>query len=429
VVDIAFDDTILRIDDHIPDPGCEIIDLEGRILLPGVIDAHVHFNDPGFNEREDFSTGTASAAAGGITTVVDMPCTSLPPVIDESALANKLEAIRGKAVTDYALWGGIRGNDAPWADGRVERLWNVGVVGFKIYTVSGMDTFRALSYPQIADILKRFAGCLFAFHAEDPGVIAEAEQALPRPWRWREYVDSRPVEAEIVAVQCILDAGRENRLHIVHVGSGEVVRLLETARKQGVDVTFETAPHYLAFSTEDFAVLAGRLKTAPPVKSATDRAILRKALVDGLLDYIATDHAGCEWAPGKVAADFHDVYNGIPGCETLVPLVFDEFSGEVSFSRLADLLSVNPAKRLGLYPRKGALQVGSDADFTVLDTDRPYRFDEATLHCKGRLSPFQGREFRTGIQRTVVRGETVYIRDHGLVGRFGWGQWVRRNGL
>jgi allantoinase len=426
IVDILCDERILRIDDAISAPGAEVIELEGRLTLPGVIDAHVHFNDPGFPEREDFLSGTSSAAAGGITTVVDMPCTSLPPVTDTEALQFKLEAIGPKAVVDYALWGGIRGNDAPWADDRIPRLWAAGVVGFKLYPISGMDTFKAVSYDQVEDLLRRYPHLLFAFHAEDPGLIRETESRLPRPWGWREYLRSRPVEAEEVAVRQLLAVAGKARLHFVHVGAASALGTILEARARGADVTFETCPHYLAFTGDDFDRLGGRLKTAPPVKSARDREALHNALSDGSLDYLATDHAGCDWNTGKTDPDFSLVYNGIPGIQTLVPYILDEFAGRAPLPRLVALLSTNPARRLGLYPRKGLLRPGADADLTIVDTDSPHRFAESELLSRGKFSPFDGRTFRHRISMTVVRGEIVYRNDEGVTGAPGWGAWIPR---
>jgi dihydroorotase-like cyclic amidohydrolase len=173
------------------------------------------------------------------------------------------------------------------------------------------------------------------------------------------------------------------------------------------------------------ATLQGRIKTAPPVKGDKDRAFLRDSVVNGTLDYIATDHAGCDYETGKTASDFRDVYNGIPGVQTLVPVMVDEFAETAGWPRLATLLSINPAKRLGLYPRKGALAVGSDADLTILETGISHTFDERELLSLGKFSPFHNREFHTRIAMTVVRGQVVFTHSEGVI-TIGTGTWVRR---
>ncbi len=428
VVHIAYDRIIHAIYSELPDESEfeEVIDLNGKIVLPGCIDAHVHFNDPGFTEREDFTTGTAAAAAGGITTVIDMPCTSLPPVTDISALRIKLEAISEKAVVDYALWGGIRANDS-FSEMRIERLWDEGVTGFKIYTVSGMDTFAALSYRQIDRIFRVFnnSSLLFAFHAEDTEIIGDA---ICDPSDWRNFIKIRSVEAECEAIRKILLTQHDNRIHFVHVSSKAGAEMILEARRNEHDVTFETCPHYLEFIWKDYAQLKGKLKTVPPVKRDTDRRALRQMVASGDVDFITTDHAGVDYAQGKDMVRFEDIYCGIPGTQTMVPYIVSEYYVRrgVPLQTVANLLSTNAAKRHGLYPRKGALEVGSDADFTVIELDVDEVFDESSLRSKGRYSPFNGRKFPAVVDQTIVRGRTVYSRANPERIKPGYGEWIRR---
>ncbi len=428
IVYIAFDRVISAIYDELPDDTefDEVIDLDGKLVLPGCIDAHVHFNDPGFTEREDFFTGTSAAAAGGITTVIDMPCTSLPPVTDTEALERKLEAISGKAVVDYALWGGIRGNDS-FSEKRIEQLWDEGVTGFKIYTISGMETFEALSYPQIERIFRVFdgSGIMFGFHAEEADVI---DASILDSSDWKNFPHIRSVEAESEAIRNILSLQHNNRVHFVHVSSRKGAELILEAKRSGKDVTFETCPHYLEFVWKDFEYLRGKLKTVPPMKFPADRHFLREAVMNGAVDFITTDHAGVEYESGKNCTRFEDIYCGIPGTQTMVPFILSEFYVRrgVPLDTIANLLSTNSAKRHGLYPRKGSLEVGSDADFTVIDMDGTEPFDEQNLRCKGRYSPFQGRTFSVKIDKTIVRGRTVYDQTAPDVVKPGLGEWIRR---
>lgn len=429
--DILYDHKIREIGIHISEQKADnVIDLEGKILLPGCIDAHVHFNDPGFTHHEDFSTGTTAAAFGGITTIIDMPCTSIPPVTNLDNLKKKLDVIKEKALIDFALWGGIRRNDFPLNKQSLWDLWKEGIVGFKIYTISGMASFRALSYEDIKTVLRTFPDFLFAFHAEDQAVIENADQKLSYAEKMlpESYLRSRPEEAEIEAVKQILQLAENNHLHFVHVGSGKAAELILKAQSQS-DVSWETCPHYLQFTAADFATLKGRLKTAPPVKNQEDKDFLREAVKSGKVDFITTDHAGCDWETEKNLDDFSQVYNGIPGVQLLIPYLFSEFyiKEKVALSTLVKLTSENPARRYGLFPQKGSLQIGTDADFTVIDSSTPFVVNEADLKSIGKYSPFREMTFSCSIDKTIVRGETVFDCKKGLSVQAGFGKWIRRS--
>ena len=432
VVNILFEEKILKISESpISEESCsEVFDAKGFLVLPGCLDAHVHFNDPGFTHKEDFFTGTSAAAAGGVTTIIDMPCTSLPPVTTTQALKTKLDVIEPKAIVDFALWGGIRGNNI--SEDEINNLHNAGVAGFKMYAVSGMETFKALNYQKIASILKDFDGSdiLFGFHAEDRGVIQEALAKIPKKdlKRWQSYVPSRPKKAEIVAVEQILDRMSKNRVHFVHISTAGATQRILAAKKAGKDVTLETCPHYLAFCQDDYAQLLGKLKTAPTVKYKEDKDFLSKTLTDGFIDFVATDHAGCNYQKEKALEDFSKVYCGIPGIETMVLYIIDEFflKGKISYKRLSQILSENQAKRFRLYPQKGAIQIGSDADFTIVNLQKHHIFDETKLNCMGKYSPFDGKKFHCQIERTIVRGRSVFTNSEGLKIDGGYGRFVRR---
>lgn len=357
ISDILFNEKIIQIDKDIkPEKADEVIDLHGKLLIPGCIDAHVHFNDPGFTDREDFTSGTTAAAYGGITTIIDMPCTSIPAVTNYENLNKKLAVIKPKAVIDFALWGGIRENDATISSELIRKLWAAGVVGFKIYTISGMETFTALSYKEIEKVFNQFPEILFAFHAEDENIINNSINKLTHEQMKfpKNFVKTRPVEAEVKAVKNILSSlGKENKIHFVHISSKEAAELILESKNQ-LDVTFESCPHYLQFTSEDLPILKGRLKTAPPVKYNEDKKFLRKCLKSGSLDFVTTDHAGCDYQTGKCFEDFSKVYNGIPGTELMIPYLFSEFylKEKVNLKRMIELTSENAAKRYGLFPEK-----------------------------------------------------------------------------
>jgi len=430
--DIQCNEKILHIGKNLQNSSqIEIIDLQGKLLIPGCIDSHVHFNDPGFTDREDFTTGTTAAAYGGVSTIIDMPCTSVPPVTNSENLNSKLSVIESKAIIDFALWGGIRANDLPIKKEEIQNLWDDGIVGFKIYTISGMETFKALSYDEIENIFKQFPDKLFAFHAEDERIInfsiskfSEVQMKDPE-----NYVKTRPVEAELKAVSKIISLlGKKNQAHFVHISSKKAVEVILES-KQSCDVTFESCPHYLQFTCEDFPILKGRLKTAPPVKFQDDKIFLRQCLETGALDFITTDHAGCDFKKGKVNNNFLKVYNGIPGTELMIPYLFSEFylKEQVDLRRMIELTSENAAKRYGLFPKKGSLQIGTDADFTVIDLNKNFTVDETCIHSKGKYSPFNDTEFSCSINKTIVRGNIVYDAEKGILQKPGYGKFIRRS--
>ncbi len=431
ICDIFCNEKIIQIGKNIPIPSdVEIIDLQGKLLIPGCIDAHVHFNDPGFTEREDFLSGTTAAAYGGITTVIDMPCTSIPAVTNSENLNMKLSVIKPKALIDFALWGGIRGNDLPLKKEQIQKLWNEGVVGFKIYTISGMETFAALTYKEIENLFKQFSEILFAFHAEDEEIInnsisklSDEQMKLPE-----NYVKTRPVEAEFKAVKKIISSlEKTNKIHFVHISSKKSAELILDSKLK-CDVTFESCPHYLQFTCEDLPILKGRLKTAPPVKFEEDRDYLRNCLNNGTLDFVTTDHAGCDYKTGKENIDFSKVYNGIPGTELLIPYLFSEFylKEKVDLRRMIELTSEHAAKRYGLFPEKGSLQIGTDADFTIIDLNKNFTVDETRIHSKGKYSPFYNTNFSCSIDKTIVRGNIVFDAEEGILQKPGYGKFIRR---
>ncbi|MFH1212656.1 MAG: allantoinase AllB [Candidatus Neomarinimicrobiota bacterium] len=415
--------------------GIRIVDLHEMLVLPGGIDPHVHFNTPGFEERETFEAGSAFAASGGITTVIDMPCTSLPPVTNVANLENKLTAISGRSCVDYALWGGVSGNclqEPDWQE-NMRALWNAGVVGFKTYALSGMPTFMHLTPDELKTVVE-FAGSIGALvghHAEAAEIVQPVMAKLMAEGRIdpAAYALSRPTEAEVVAIQRIGELAKKSGtpLHIVHVSSGRGAELIAEFISQGVAITGETCPHYLAFSVDDLIAKGSVLKTAPVVKTKADSEKLWQALATGELDFIASDHAPCPPEQKQTGSIWSD-YGGISGTGTLLPFLYSEGfrKGNLTLAQLVAVTSNNAARRFGLFPRKGALQVGSDADFVCIDESRNTMIHGADFPSRGKLTPFEGREFAGRIRATYLRGNLIYddVRGVDAIRR---GQLLKRN--
>jgi len=416
------------------------IDAAGHWVLPGGVDPHVHFYDPGFTSKEDFAHGTAFAAQGGITTVIDMPCTSDPPVSDAFNLEAKLAVVAPKAVVDFGFHGGASRQcyDAP---GYPERLAGLAgkVMGLKSYAVSGMDDqWGALDPWRFLGLLRLCAqhGIPALLHAEDRAFVDAATAAkqaagLKAP---RDWYESRPEIAETLSVMTAIRLAREAgaSLHVVHIGTAEAAALIGDARSAGrgasagsEEVSGETCPQYLAFDVGDFEAQGATLKIAPPIKSAENPPRLWDLLASGAISYMASDHA-----PGteeeKAGSDIWCNSAGISGTGTMLPYVFSEgfLAGRLSLPRYLEVMSENAPKRFGFFDRKGSIEVGKDADLVMVDSRTDWTVRAAEFLSKGRLSPFEGRTFRGRVTRTLVRGTTVYQPDRGIVVDGGHGSFI-----
>jgi allantoinase len=396
-----------------PEPGEEVVDASGLLVLPGAIDPHVHFDEPGFTFREDFLHGSAEAARGGVTTVVDMPCTSLPPVVDLPALQTKLAAIGGSAVVDYALFGGVSGQSIEKSLAGSMADLAPKVVGFKCYFMSGMETFARVAPESFARIVleaERVERPIL-LHAEDCDIVTGETSRMKKARgsgvpTWQDYAASRPEEAEIVAAAAAVSQAREHErsLHVVHVGTAAAARLIAAS-----GASCETCPHYLAFSREDFEALGASLKTAPVVKGRSEREALWSLLADGTISFVASDHAPCR-REEKETGDVWTAYGGIPGVGVLLPYLLSEglFAGRLTLPRLLDATAGAAARRYGLWARKGSLAEGKDADFVLVDSAASTVVEGSELLSKGRVTPFEGMRLKGAIRATYVRGRLVY---------------------
>ena len=391
----------------------EILDAKGLLAFPGAIDPHVHFDEPGFTHREDFLHGSAEAARGGVTTVIDMPCTSLPPVTSPQALEEKLSIVKDRALIDFAFYGGINGKMKPEDIAGVVESLAPRVVGFKSYFISGMDSFPAVDEAQFTAAAKACtkAGRPLLLHAEDPDVVATAtkERADIRgsqPHQWIDYYASRPMDAEVAAVLKALKLAGQyaKNIHIVHVGTAKAA--IAVSERDG---TCETCPHYLAFDESDFARFGATLKTAPPVKSPEQKALLWHLLAEGKIGFVASDHAG---APEyeKYTDDPLTAYGGIPGTGTLFPYLLSEgfFAKRLTLDRFLEATSGGAARRYGLWQAKGSLVPGKDADFVLVDPEHTTRLLPSTMMSKNSITPFAGMVLSGRIEGTFVRGTPVY---------------------
>jgi allantoinase len=404
------------------------IDAGGLLVLPGGIDPHVHFDDPGYTHREDFYHGTCAAAAGGITTVIDMPFTSLPPVTNGDHLRQKLAAVSGKAVIDFGFYGGVSAQS--WAGGGPAAMASLAgdVIGFKGYLTSGMESVGRLDPYHLEQVLAQARDLKrpLLLHAEAYDYVAAAtppsQAAGDGP---RDFYRSRPEMAERLAVLVASELAQEvgADLHIVHVGTAEAAR-----RLSGSGASCETAPHYLAFDLDDFARIGAPLKITPPVKSPGNRERLWALLAGGGIDFVASDHAPCP-AHEKETGSIWTAYSGIPGTGTLLPYMVSEgyLAGRLSLARLLEVVSHNAARRYGLDDRKGSIAVNKDADLVLVDPQAAWTVRGAAFYSQGKITPFEGMTLRGRVEATLVRGEVVYRAGEGICVPAGYGRWLRRS--
>jgi allantoinase len=387
------------------DDAHEVIDARGLHILPGLIDAHVHFNDPGRAAWEGWGSGTRALAAGGFTCGVDMPLNSDPPTIDARAFEAKLAAARGSAHVDFAFWGGL----VPGSIEHMDELAACGVVGFKAFMAdSGIDDFPACDDLTLYEGMCRAAvlGLPVAVHAESAVIVRELGLRALAAGRtgMADFAASRPVAAEVAAIATALAIAGEAgcALHIAHVSSGRAAVLVAEARAAGADVTCETCPHYLALTAEDAERIGVLAKCAPPLRNAQERHGLRRAVRDGTIDYIASDHSPSP--PRMKEGHAFSAWGGVSGCQTTARVLLAE---GLTSKDLAFLCSVGPALRLGLPG--GRIEPGADADLLLLDPAPTAALTAGELEYRHPHSPFVGRPLRGRIARTLLRGRTVAL--------------------
>ncbi len=379
------------------------------VLLPGLVDTHVHVNDPGRADWEGFATATAAAAAGGVTTIVDMPLNSLPPTVDPAALTVKRAAAAGRCHVDVGFWGGaIPGNGA-----QLGPLHDGGVLGFKCFLLpSGVDEFPPLSPAELEAGLAIVAalGSQMIVHAEDPHVIGQAPEPAGRGYG--TFLRSRPGDAENLAIGLVLDLARRTgaRVHILHLSSAGAFGQIRAARAEGVRVTAETCPHYLVFSAEEVPDGATQFKCCPPIREAANRELLWSGLADGTIDCVVSDHSPCTPELKRLdTGDFGAAWGGIASLQLGLPAVWSQArSRGFGLDRVARWMAQRPAAIAGL-DRKGAIEPGRDADFCVVAPEERFVVDPARLHHKNPITPYAGRELSGVVKATWLQGRPVHI--------------------
>ncbi len=393
----------------------ETFDASGLHILPGAIDVHVHFRDPGYTHKEDFESGTAAAAFGGVTTVFDMPNT-IPTVADAASLAAKHAIAGAKAHVDYGLYA-VLGEESL---DHIPDLVAGGIIGFKLYMG---NTFGRIPSPSTGAMLEAFelvapTGKRVGLHAETNSIMERRQARLTESGRTDAlaHLASRPavVAVEAVARAAILAEWTGARIHILHISSAAELQPLRDAKARGVDITGETGPHYLMLGAEDYERWGGIIRVNPPVREAANQGPLWAALMDGTIDMVATDHAP-HTPEEKTRADIWSVDCGFPGVESQMPLMLTEVAaGRYSLSDYVKWSAANPAKVWGLYPRKGVIQSGADADFAFVDLKHQWVLDDEKLQSRSKISPWHGRAV-TGLPvHTMVRGRFV-MKDRTLV--------------
>lgn len=413
----------------------KVVDAKGLLLLPGAIDPHVHFNDPGYTFREDFFHGSLSALYGGVIMVMDIPSTSIPEVTNPENLKIKLEEINNKSFIDFGLYGGISGSTIKKETFKkdIDGLIEEGVFGFKVRTISGKINYPGLSYVEINNVLGllKNTGLPMLVHAEDEVLVELSTKKVleEKDHSLMAWVRARPVEAEIMAVKNILNVqGTTNgRVHFVHISSGVSVEEIALAKERGFQVTAETAPHYLFFTQDDYSTLGSILKTAPPVRTLEDREILWEGLKKGIIDYIATDHAPAEHPREKSSGSILTDYAGIPGVQLMLHFMFSEgyLKGRIDLETLVKVTSTNAAKVWGLYPRKGSLAPGADADLVLINPEESWVITPDLLKSKNKYTPFTGLKITGKVERVFLRGKEI-LRGDLLTGKPGDGRFTRR---
>jgi allantoinase len=398
----------VRASEEVP-PNVPIVDAGESIVMPGLVDTHVHINEPGRTEWEGFETGTRAAAAGGVTTILDMPLNSIPATTTVDALEAKRKAAREKSVVNVEFIGGV----VPGNVGELEALRDAGVRAFKCFlSPSGVDEFPAVSERDLREafpVLERL-GLPLMVHAEDPACLL-ASRGSSR--KYGDYLTTRPVAAERAAIALLVElmARSPTPVHIVHLSSATSLDIVRTARARGLPLTVETCPHYLTFAAEEIPDGATEYKCAPPIRDKAERDALWEAVIAGDIDLIASDHSPCPPAMKETEGDFFSAWGGIASLQLSVSAVWTgaRIRG-LKPERIAQWMSAAPARLAGLQDRKGTLAAGYDADIVLWDSEASFVVDPTELLHRHKVTPYVGRELFGKVLATYVGGRRIFGR-------------------
>lgn len=389
-------------------PGARLEDVGDCAVIPGLVDTHVHVNDPGRTHWEGFWTATRAAAAGGITTLVDMPLNSLPPTTTVDHLRVKQEVAADKAHIDVGFWGGALPDNT--AD--LRPLHDAGVFGFKAFlSPSGVDEFPHLGQVEFARALEEIAAFdgLLIVHAEDPHHLEAApQQGGPK---YADFLASRPRGAEDTAIAHLIEHARRlhARVHVLHLSSSDALPLIAKAKADGVRITAETCPHYLTLTAEEVPDGASEFKCCPPIREAANQDLLWQALADGTIDCVVTDHSPS--TADLKTADFATAWGGISGLQLSLAAVWTEARARgYALEDVVRWMSARTAALVGLDGRKGAIAPGHDADFAVLAPDETFIVDPQTLQHRNRVTAYAGKTLYGVVKSTWLRGERIHAR-------------------
>ncbi len=386
----------------------EITSFAHSVLMPGLVDSHVHINEPGRTEWEGFFTATQAAIAGGVTTVVDMPLNCIPVTTSVAALNAKIEALGDQLHADIGFWGGV----IPNHEQDLKALTQAGILGAKAFMChSGIDDFPASdreTLKQAMCVLKE-AGAPLLLHAELESPVTESEHEASS---YQSYLDSRPATWEVDAIALAIELMRETgcAVHIVHLSASEALPMITSAKAEGLPLSVETCPHYLCLSAEEIADKQTQFKCAPPIREHTNREALWKGLGQGIIDFIVSDHSPC--TPELKcfeSGDFHDAWGGISSLQLGLSNIWTEAHKRgYTLNQLGQWLCQRPAEFTGLGQRKGKIAPGYDADFVVWSPENSFVLEPADLRFKHKLSPYLGRSLHGQVTHTYLRGELVY---------------------
>jgi len=389
-------------------PGADVLDFGEAVVMPGLVDTHVHVNEPGRTDWEGFAFATRAAAAGGVTTIFDMPLNSFPPTTSVAALEVKRAAADGRCTVDVGFWGGI----VPGNGGELAAMTARGVRGFKCFLApSGVEEFPAVGEADLRAALPSLAesGSVLLVHAEDGAHLGECAAGTRD---YGAYLASRPPAAENFAIALLVRLGGEFRtpIHVVHLSAADALPQLERARAEGLPLTAETCPHYLYFDAEAIPPGATEFKCAPPIRGRENRERLWKALGEGLIGMVVSDHSPSP-PEGKhrASGDFARAWGGISSLELALPAVWSAARRRgVNVASLAEWMSAAPARLAGLAGRKGTLAPGADADFVVWRPEESFEVRPDALHHRHKLTPYAGRTLVGRVEATFLRGEKIY---------------------
>ncbi|RVE73801.1 hypothetical protein OJAV_G00034820 [Oryzias javanicus] len=389
--------------------GCEVWDVGDSVLMPGIVDCHVHVNEPGRTSWEGFWTATRAAAAGGVTTIVDMPLNSIPPTTTLNNLQEKLKEATGKCFVDTAFWGGV----IPGNQLELRPMIQAGVVGFKCFLIhSGVDEFPHVADSDLHTAMKQLqdTGSVLLFHAEKD--VHEKPEETADSCRYSTFLQSRPDIMEVEAIRTVIHLCLQYRVrcHIVHLSSAEPLKLIEEARQAGAPLTVETTHHYLNLRAESIPAGATQFKCCPPIRSAANQEQLWSALKRGLIDMVVSDHSPCTPDLKKLdCGDFMQAWGGISSLQFGLPLFWGSASKRgFQLPDVVRFLSREPAQLSSLGTRKGRLACGFDADLVVWDPEREFEIKETSIHHRNKLTPYLGLTLRGLVRATVLGGRLVY---------------------